>query len=320
MAASVWMTSPYVRVPKLGSFTGSDRCRAETMPLVTVGPPFRANAYPMATTCSPSSSWLESPSESVGMSCAPIFNTARSEFGSPPMTRAVNRCTSGGGVITVMCWAHSTTCQFVTMIPSERMTNPVPTPRPCCVPKNPCCSRLVVTFTTDGRTRWTTATTGSSLGLVVGSGALDGSGTGEVVPCSEIGNGALDPLTWPAGTAHAVSSPPSARRVRIARFIRELFVMGRRVVLPVYGPGWRRQHPDRRQVGDVHGLVGGEIAPAAPQVRRHQRRLVGHPEDHALGVGRLSLVRPLGDPLPHPVQRVARGVADGVAGHPPVFL
>src|SRR5205085_1124094 len=44
------------------------------------------------------------------------------------------------------------------------MTNPVPTPRPGCTPNGLLSSRFVVTLTTAGRTRWTTASTGLSPG------------------------------------------------------------------------------------------------------------------------------------------------------------
>ena len=46
MAASVWITWVYVREPpeKFGSATFTSRFSEETMPLVTVGPPFRARA------------------------------------------------------------------------------------------------------------------------------------------------------------------------------------------------------------------------------------------------------------------------------------
>ena len=39
MAASVWITSVYVRTPKFGSSTSITRSSAETIPVVTVGPP-----------------------------------------------------------------------------------------------------------------------------------------------------------------------------------------------------------------------------------------------------------------------------------------
>src|SRR5437588_828207 len=56
------------------------------------------------------------------------------------------------------------------MTPSDRTTNPVPTPRPGCTPNPLFSSRLVVTLTTAGRTRWITATTGSSPAGATGRG------------------------------------------------------------------------------------------------------------------------------------------------------
>ena len=78
------------------------------------------------------------------------------------MTRAWYCFESGGVVITVMRWACSTTWKFVTMMPFEAMMKPVPTPRPVWDPNRPDCT-AVVTFTTAGRTAWTTWTVGSLL-------------------------------------------------------------------------------------------------------------------------------------------------------------
>src|SRR5581483_951424 len=109
------MTPVYVRAPfwqpvrQFGSWAVMVRPRAETIPLVTVGPPLRARAYPSATTGCPSWRVLESPSGTVGRPVASTFRTARSADGSPPITLAAYRFESGGGVITVTCVAPSTT-------------------------------------------------------------------------------------------------------------------------------------------------------------------------------------------------------------------
>src|SRR5581483_1504296 len=118
MAASVWRTcsrrSPFSAVIV--------RLRAETMPLVTVGPPS------MATTSSPTFSWLESPRAAVGSPPASTLTTARSVDGSFPSTRAGIFRSSAN--TTSMDCAPATTWLFVTMTPSEPMTKPVPAPSP----------------------------------------------------------------------------------------------------------------------------------------------------------------------------------------------
>jgi hypothetical protein len=72
----------------LGSLTWIVRVSELMMPEVTVGPPSRARAYPMATTRCPSSKPLESPRARTGRSRASSFSTARSRSEYPPMTRA----------------------------------------------------------------------------------------------------------------------------------------------------------------------------------------------------------------------------------------
>ncbi len=64
------------------------------------------------------------------MSFASIFRTARSCRQSEPITRALNCLGSASDVKTVIFEAASTTWQFVTMTPSDRTMNPVPTPWP----------------------------------------------------------------------------------------------------------------------------------------------------------------------------------------------
>ena len=77
---------------------------------------------------------------------------------------------SSSEVNTVIFEPPSTTWQFVTTTPSERTMNPVPTPWPCWAPPNWSGWKMsVVTFTTAGSTRWTTAVTGSLPASRVGS-------------------------------------------------------------------------------------------------------------------------------------------------------
>ena len=62
--------------------------------------------------------------------CASIFRTARSCSQSPPITRASYFCGLLAEVETVIFVPPSTTWQFVTTMPSDRTTKPVPTPSP----------------------------------------------------------------------------------------------------------------------------------------------------------------------------------------------
>src|SRR4051794_40123183 len=115
---------------------------------------------------------------SVGSPVASTFRTARSASESPPITRAWKLRVGDSVVVTVIRCAPSTTWKLVTMMPSDRMMNPVPTPRPgVCPPNGLFSSRFVVTFTTAGRALCTTWTTGSAFGSRL-SGAEDGSGAG----------------------------------------------------------------------------------------------------------------------------------------------
>src|SRR6266496_3651845 len=69
-----------------------------------------------------------------------------------------------------MATAPSTTWKLVTMMPSDRITNPVPTPFPCAAPPSGlACTIDVVTLATAGATRLTTWTTGSWATSVGGS-------------------------------------------------------------------------------------------------------------------------------------------------------
>src|SRR2546425_4911812 len=104
--------------------------------VVTVGPRTRASAYPSATTLWHSWRAFEAPSATVGTPVALTLSAARSCSQSPPITRAWYWTGRWADVETVILFAPSTTWQFVTMTPSERTTNPVPTPLPCCAPPN----------------------------------------------------------------------------------------------------------------------------------------------------------------------------------------
>ena len=75
------------------------------------------------------------PSATVGNPVASIFSTARSCSQSPPMTRRVVLASGLASELnTVIFEAPSTTWQFVTMTPSDRTMNPVPTPWPSPAP------------------------------------------------------------------------------------------------------------------------------------------------------------------------------------------
>ena len=83
IAASVWMRSCIVS-PLPPSIV---RPTADTMPDVTVGPPGRASAWPMATTFSPTVRSFELPSTACGRSVTPsTFTRATSLEGSRPIT------------------------------------------------------------------------------------------------------------------------------------------------------------------------------------------------------------------------------------------
>src|ERR1051325_8679381 len=118
-------------------------------------------------TRSPSSSEDECPSVTVGRLVASTLRTASSCSESLPITRAWKLRSSGAGRVTVTLTAPSTTWKFVTMMPSDRTMNPVPTSFPADVPPKIESTDWVrvVMFTTAGATRLTAATTGSVFGL-----------------------------------------------------------------------------------------------------------------------------------------------------------
>ena len=124
MAVSVWRTCSS-RTPFSAVIV---RFSADTIPRVTVGPPSRARALPIATTSSPTLSRSESPRAAVGRPPASTLTTARSVVGSFPSTRAGIFRSSAN--TTSMDCAPATTWLFVTMTPSEPMTKPVPAPSP----------------------------------------------------------------------------------------------------------------------------------------------------------------------------------------------
>src|SRR5438034_3706827 len=120
-------------------------------------------------TRSPSASDDECPSVTVGSPVASTLRMARSCSESLPITRAWKLRLSGAGRVTVTLTAPSTTWKFVTMMPSDRTMNPVPTSLPDEVPPKIESTDWVrvVMFTTAGATRLTAATTGSVFGLYV---------------------------------------------------------------------------------------------------------------------------------------------------------
>ena len=111
----------------------------------------------------PRTSVPESPRGTVGNPVASIFKTARSCWQSPPITRASYCFGDCADVETVIFDPPSTTWQFVTMMPSCRTMNPVPTPLPCwTLPNGPGWTTSVVTFTSAGSAALTTVAMGSA--------------------------------------------------------------------------------------------------------------------------------------------------------------
>src|SRR5215475_7309143 len=95
------------------------------MPAVTVL--LSPKGLPIATTQSPTLRPSESPSLAVGrLVPASIFSTARSVFGSRPITLALNSRPSFD--VTVISFAFSTTWLLVRTTPSLRITKPEPEP------------------------------------------------------------------------------------------------------------------------------------------------------------------------------------------------
>src|SRR5437588_1099964 len=146
------------------------------------------------------------------------------------------------------------------MTPSDRTTKPVPTPRPGCSPKGLFSTRFVVTLTTAGRTRCTTATTGSSLGAGRGDAVEDNGYTRNrpTAPCA-------------CGTEHAVARAATANTAASSRFITPIFVADRRLVrLAGYGAvNSGARQPDRRS---PVAPVRGEPTRAAGRSRRETTR------------------------------------------------
>ncbi len=82
---------------------------------------------PIATTSSPTWSLSELPSFADGSPVASTFNTARSLSVERPSTFA-DLLVPSVNVTWISPFAPSTTWLFVTMMPSDEMTNPVPAP------------------------------------------------------------------------------------------------------------------------------------------------------------------------------------------------
>src|SRR5581483_9405765 len=156
MAASVWRTWRRVSVlpPEPWSPAEIVRSRAETMPSVTVGPPSRARALPMATTESPTTRASELPILTAGRPLASTLRTARSAVASFPRTRPASLRPSAS--VTVMVLAPAMTWLLVTITPSGLRTNPLPAPcSGTAWRKAPTPRAWVWMDTTDGPTAWT---------------------------------------------------------------------------------------------------------------------------------------------------------------------
>src|SRR6266498_3832160 len=127
-------------------------------------------------TLSPSRTSFAFPNGTVGRRVAFTLRTARSRSWSAPITRAPNDRLSGAGMVTLMLSAPSTTWKFVTIIPSDLTTNPVPTPLPVWPPTiESGFGTAVVTFALVGDARSTTETMGSAVPEVL-SELADGRG------------------------------------------------------------------------------------------------------------------------------------------------
>src|SRR5262249_16538257 len=121
MAASVWMSPDRSSLPP-----ESDRSLAETMPSVTVGPPARARALPMATTSSPTWRAAESPSCTVGRPLTPwILISATSSAASVPI-RVASRACDSPKTVTLIDEAPSITWLLVSTSPSDVRIMPLP--------------------------------------------------------------------------------------------------------------------------------------------------------------------------------------------------
>ncbi len=115
-------------VPERSDSADKDRPVADTMPSVTVGPPCRARALPMATTSSPTNTLAELPRATVGRLCCPsIWTRARSCAGSVPTTWAV-RALVWPNRVTVSVLAPATTWLLVSTSPPGVRIMPVPAP------------------------------------------------------------------------------------------------------------------------------------------------------------------------------------------------
>ena len=123
MAASVW-----IRPLRLSSVASIERFRAETMPSVTVIPPCRLRALPMAITLSPTFRAEELPRSATGRLLTPLILTrARSLLVSAPITVALWDWVSVP-TVTLIDVAPATTWALVSSSPSGVSTMPVPAP------------------------------------------------------------------------------------------------------------------------------------------------------------------------------------------------
>src|SRR5215472_481134 len=141
MAALVWIA--LMITAELPWPSDTVRPVAETMPSVTV--PVRPSGLPMASTTSPTRTWVDRPKD-AGRSEPPpsrTLITARSSGANTPTTFAASALPPLARP-TCSAVAVPTTCALVTMSPLVSYTTPDPDPE------------LVVICTTDGSTRATT--------------------------------------------------------------------------------------------------------------------------------------------------------------------
>src|SRR4029453_17475625 len=137
------------------------------------------------------------------------------------MTRASYCVGFSAEVETVILEPPSTTWQLVTMMPSCRTMDPVPTPLPCwTLPNWSGWNTSVVTFTTAGSASWTTVSTGSVLaGGVFGKGAAEPPGA---FPARATGEG--------DGTIASITSPARILRMREPPLVAQMGTTGVRRV------------------------------------------------------------------------------------------
>ncbi len=186
--ASVWIASGMLIPP-----SSIVRLRALTTPLVTVGPPGRLRAWPMAITSSPTRRSSDLPSGAAFRLFASMSSTARSVGGSTATSRTSKVRPSLS--VTSMRDAPATTWLLVTIVPSSSMMKPVPTELSAWM------------WTTEGRSRSTSSTVG--IGSLSCRPSLDTASAG--------GRLALGDGGWDEAPPPQAAKRTRARRIRGAR-------------------------------------------------------------------------------------------------------